>query len=204
MVAGVAVVAGVVLVIVRESRAPAATEVSAAPQGGPVATWPSGSRRAPGFRLNDQHGVPISLALLRGRPVVVTFIDPLCRNLCPLEAKVLMQMARQVPAAKRPTVVSVSVNPRADSLANFALDQQHWQLDASWRWAMGPQTRLARVWRDYGIGVQVVTKVVAGVTVRSVVHTEGSYVIDRDGYERALFLYPFTADDVAKTVMSLS
>jgi hypothetical protein len=29
---------------------------------------------------------------------------------------------------ERPTIVSVSVNPWADTEANFALDQKHWQL----------------------------------------------------------------------------
>ena len=204
VVLGVAAVAGVTFTIVRESRAPAAIQYpAAAPRIAAVATWPARKRRAPNFHLSDQDGAPISLVSLRGRPVVVTFIDPLCRNLCPLEAKVLMRATRSLPAASRPAIVSVSVNPWADTKANFALDQKHWQLGSNWRWATGAQPKLARVWRGYGIDVQVQTKVVAGVTVRSVAHTEGSYVIDRDGYERALFLYPFTAADLAKTLSSL-
>jgi hypothetical protein len=51
--------------------------------------------------------------------------------------------------------------------------------------------------------VQVIKKVVAGVTVRSVVHTEGSFVIDRAGYERALFLYPFAATDISQSLRNL-
>ena len=195
--------AGLTFTIVHQARAPAAVVVSAAPRIAAIETWAAGSRRAPDFGLTDQRGNAISLASLRGRPVVVTFIDPLCRNLCPLEAKVLVQATRRVPVAKRPTIVSVSVNPWADTEANFALDRKHWQLGSNWRWAIGPQPRLARVWHNYGIEVQVLTKVVTGVTVRSIAHTEGSYVIDRDGYERALFLYPFNAGDVAKTLSSL-
>ena len=200
---GVAAVAGVTLAVVRESRAPAATEPATAPGFAAIATWAAGARRAPDFDLTDQNGAPISLAALRGRPLIVTFIDPLCRNLCPLEATILMRMARRVPAGARPTIVSVSVNPWGDTKANFALDAKHWRLGADWRWAVGPEAKLAAVWREYQIQVQVQKKIVAGVTVRSIAHTEGSYVIDRNGYERALFLYPFTAADVAKVVTSL-
>ena len=61
----------------------------------PTAVWPRGARPAPDFRLTDQHGRPFSLGSLRGRPVLVTFIDPLCRNLCPLEARVLSDAVRR-------------------------------------------------------------------------------------------------------------
>jgi cytochrome oxidase Cu insertion factor (SCO1/SenC/PrrC family) len=197
------VAAGVTFAVLRGSRAPAAIEAPAARPIAAVATWPAGSRRAPDFQLTDQHGAAISLSSLRGRPVIVTFIDPVCRSLCPLEARVLMQMTRQLPAAKRPAIVSVSVNPWANTKANFALDAKHWQLGSAWRWAVGSHAKLAAVWRRFQIQVLIQKKVVAGVTVRSIAHTEGTYLIDRNGYERALFLYPFTAADVAKTVTSL-
>ena len=62
----------------------------------PAMTWAKGTRRAPDFRLTDQNGKPLSLHSLRGRPVLVTFIDPLCRNLCPLEAQVLNDVVRRL------------------------------------------------------------------------------------------------------------
>jgi hypothetical protein len=57
----------------------------------PLLSWPAGRRAAPGFVLHDQNGKKVSLAAYRNRTVIVTFIDPLCRNLCPLEAQVLNQ-----------------------------------------------------------------------------------------------------------------
>jgi hypothetical protein len=60
------------------------------------------------------------------------------------------------------------------------------------------------VWRRFQIAVQVQKKVVAGVTVRSIAHTEASFVVDRNGYERAVFLYPFTAKDVAQTLRDVA
>jgi len=40
--------------------------------------------------------------------------------------------------------------------------------------------------------------------VHNIVHTEAAYVIDADGYERALFLWPFTAADVKATLTDLT
>ena len=82
---GVALGAGVAL-LHRSGRAQ--PTLSTLP-GKPAATWPAGKQPAPGFRLADASGAPISLGAFRGRPVIVTFIDPVCRSLCPLEAQQL-------------------------------------------------------------------------------------------------------------------
>lgn len=182
----------------------AVAPVSAPQPATAVATWPAGARPAPGFRLVDQHGVPFTLRSLRGRPVVVTFIDPLCRNLCPLEAEVLMRAVRRLPPAQRPQIVAVSVNPWGNAKSAFAEDAAHWRLDLSWRWGVAGHRELARVWRAYEIGVQFVTRTIGGVKVHEVVHTEGSYLVDATGHERALFLYPFDAADVAASLRRIS
>jgi protein SCO1/2 len=166
-------------------------------------TWPAGARRAADFRLRDQHGAPVTVAGLRGRATVVTFLDPVCRNLCPVEARALAAVVRRL-AARAPNVVAVSVNPGADTAANFRNDAREWHLPPSWRWATGSKEALARVWRDYGIAVQTQTKHLAGVTVHEVAHSEEAYVLDAEGFERALFLFPFRAIDVERTVRSLT
>jgi protein SCO1/2 len=167
-------------------------------------TWRAGQRRAPDFALRDQTGAPISLAANRGRPVLLTFIDPACTSLCPLEAKVLDQVDRQLPAAQRPVVVSVSVNPWANKPRFFRQDARKWRLDSSWRWAVGSHARLARVWRAYSIAVQIRRFTAVGVTEHRIDHTEGAYLIDRSGYQRALFLWPFAANDVVRSVEQIS
>jgi hypothetical protein len=50
----------------------------------------------------------------------------------------------------------------------------------------------------------VQTKRLAGVTVHDVLHTEEAYVLDARGFERALFLFPFRASDVERTIRSLT
>jgi cytochrome oxidase Cu insertion factor (SCO1/SenC/PrrC family) len=170
----------------------------------PDATWPAGAKAAPDFRLADQDGRPLSLRALRGRVVIVTFVDPLCRNLCPLEAKVLTRVERDLGAGRAPALVAVSVNPPADTPATFREDARAWQLPAAWRWAVGRAPALARVWRGYRVAVQTQRKTIAGVTVSEVAHTEAAYLVDPAGYQRALFLYPFLAADVEREVRTLS
>jgi len=182
-------------------RSPAPTRaVAGEPIGGPAATWAAGARRAPAFRLVDQNGRSVSVAALKGRPVIVTFIDPLCRNFCPLEAQRLDTALKSLPAAARPAVVAVSVNVYGNGRANLEQDFRKWQLMPEWRWGVGTQSQLARVWKSYGVGVLVTTKKIAGVTVHEITHTEAAYLVDRSGHERALFMWPFTAADVQRSL----
>jgi cytochrome oxidase Cu insertion factor (SCO1/SenC/PrrC family) len=170
----------------------------------PSATWAAGAVRAPSFRLADQDGRPVSLAALRGRPVVITFIDPLCRDYCPIEAQQLNDVVRSLPAASRPAIVAVSVNVYGNARANLLLDARKWRLVPQWRWGVGGDAQLAAVWRRYHVGVLVTTKKVAGVTVHNVAHTEAAYLIDPSGYERALFLWPYRAEAVTRAIRDLS
>lgn len=200
----VLVLAAVVAALVLTGRPHASTSTAVPVSDTPAATWHAGRRRAPAFALSDSGGSPLSLASLRGRPVILTFIDPLCRDYCPLEAQHLNTVVQSFPAAEKPAVVAVSVNTAGNKPAIFAQDKRKWQLVPQWRWAIGSDAQLARVWRAYGIDVLVSTRKVAGVTVRRVAHTEAAYVIDRNGFERAIFLWPYSAKGVVSTLRSLA
>jgi len=195
----VAIGAGVLIVRATSARPAARVQAPPAPVG-PQATWAAGARPAPDFRLTDQAGRPVSIARFRGRPVIVTFIDPLCRNLCPLEARILERAWSTLPAAQRPAIVSVSVNRWGNARRYLLQDDSRWGLRSGWTWAVGPGAALARVWRSYQIGVRDVPKTIDGVTVHNIEHTEASYIVDTKGDVRALLLYPFTVADVTSAV----
>jgi cytochrome oxidase Cu insertion factor (SCO1/SenC/PrrC family) len=186
------------------SRGNAAPHTSTAPRFTAAMTWKAGARPAPDFALRDEQGKPISMSSLRGRPVIVTFIDPVCRSLCPLEARVLSAATQKLPPAERPTIVAVSVNPWANTKAAFAADRVHWQLGANWRWAIGTHAQLARVWKHYEIAVLISSKKINGITVHSVAHTEASFVVDPAGDERAVYIYPFSGSDLAENVREVA
>lgn len=198
---GIALGAGVALL--HGSGKSAASGVSTLP-GRPAVTWAPNKRRAPGFSLVDERGAPISLRAYRGKPVIVTFIDPACTTLCPLEAQELSRAEAMLPTARRVEIIAVSVNPPADLPANFRKDATKWHLAPQWHWAVGPPARLEAVWKSYKIGVLATKRVIAGKTVRDVSHTEAAYVVDGAGYERALFLWPFLGRDVAAVLRDMS
>jgi cytochrome oxidase Cu insertion factor (SCO1/SenC/PrrC family) len=139
-----------------------------------------------------------------GRDVLVTFVDPLCRNLCPLEAHVLNTLVGSLPAARRPAIIAVSVDPWADSRHNLTQDFSKWSLVPQWHWAVGSHGQLASVWKRYAVAVQVVTKHLAGTTVHYITHDEVSYLVDPAGFERAMFAWPFSPQDVLATLRRIS
>ncbi len=165
----------------------------------PAATWAAGELRAPAFRLRDQNGKGISLAAYRGKPVLITFLDPVCRDFCPLEAKVLADAVARVPAS----IVGVSANPYGNARTHLLQDIHKWRLTDGFRWAVGTDAQLASVWSAYHVQVLVTTKKIAGVRVRYVAHTEAAYLVDGSGHERALFVWPYTTDTVVHALQSL-
>lgn len=151
------------------------------------AAWAAGTRVAPAIdTLPDQTGLPFSLASLRGHPVALVFFDSHCTQECPLEGRELASAESSLPAAQRPILVAVSVNP-LDTPASAAAAARRWNLAAAapWHWLMGTRARLAPVWRKYNI---YVGKEQNG----DVPHTEALILIDRQGYERSAYLYPFS------------
>lgn len=157
------------------------------------AVWAAGRRPAPAFTLADEAGRTISLRGLRGRSVVLAFMDPLCKQECPIEGRALAAAERQVAPAQRSTVLIVSVNPRATGVEAKAASRK-WGI--SGHWLLGSRARLARVWRAYDITVIAKTN--------DIIHSTAVYLIDRRGYERAGFIAPFLPQFLADDLRTLA
>jgi cytochrome oxidase Cu insertion factor (SCO1/SenC/PrrC family) len=150
------------------------------------AVWKAGARRAPNVSLRDQTGRVVTLASLRGSPVVLTFLDSQCKSSCPIEGRQLGSVLRRLPATERPTLVIVSVNHTGDTPAGIRHALSEWHLNGPWavHWLnASTRAQLASVWRSYG--VRVIPK------SNDVVHSLALYLIDRRGYERTAYLFPF-------------
>jgi cytochrome oxidase Cu insertion factor (SCO1/SenC/PrrC family) len=136
---------------------------------------------APGFRLTDQDGHAVSLAGLRGKVVLLTFLDPVCTSDCPLIAQEF-RAADQLLGAKRRDVVLVAVaaNPVYYTTAyTRAFDRQEGLTHLpNWKFLSGPLPELRRVWHDYYFTTQIVP---AGGMV---LHGDVAYVIDAAGRTR--------------------
>ena len=180
--AGLGVAGGVLL---RELRMGTASR-PALPELHGQAVWAAGARPAPGFVLTDQKGAAISLAALRGRPVLLTFLDSRCQAECPVQGRQLGSILRALRPSQRPTLVVVSVDHAGDTPASIGHALAEWQLRGPWTtyWLNGAsRARLAVVWRKYG--VLVVPK------SNDIMHSLALYLIDRRGDERTAYLFPF-------------
>ena len=109
LVALAAVGAGAALLLGgRTGSAPATVLAPATPH--PDAVWAAGAQPAPPFALHDENGATVSLAAFRGGPVIVTVLDPLCKDFCPVETRVLDAAVARLPVDARPAIVAVSTN----------------------------------------------------------------------------------------------
>ncbi|HJS92622.1 MAG TPA: SCO family protein [Solirubrobacteraceae bacterium] len=158
--------------------------------------WPPGKRRAPPFALRDQRGARVSLSGERGRVVMLTFMYSRCRQVCPIEGRLLAAVERRLGRSTRALLLVVSVDPGGDTVSSIHRFIRHAGLTgARWRWLVGGSRQLAPIWRAYRIDVQ------AG---RDIGHSSALYLIDRHGYERAGYAVPFLPNLVAADVRTLA
>jgi len=198
-----AVAAGAVAAVALPLHGDGAAAPRASRPGVVGLSWAAGTRPAPAFSLTDQDGAPVSLGSLRGRVVLLAFLDPVCRNLCPLEASLLGDVEKRFPPKSRPAVIAVSVNPWGNARSHLLEDMRNWQVGSGWLWAVGSHAALARVWRAYGIGVKARTVNAGGVAVHEISHSEQIYLVDAKGFERQVIPYPFTVSDVLRGLHQL-
>ncbi len=134
-------------------------------------------RPAPGFTLTDQFGRRVSLSSLRGKPVVLAFIDSRCTTVCPLTASSLIDAQKLLGrAASRVALVAVNVNPAATTVADVRAWSRAHGMEHRWLFLTGPVAKLRPVWRAYGISTVE--------TPQGLDHTDAIYLIGPEGHER--------------------
>lgn len=157
--------------------------------------WDAGEKRAPVFTLRDAKRGRLSLAALRGRPVLLTFLDSVCKRECPIEGRVLADVERRL-ASTRATVAIVGVDPWAETPATVRRFTRKADWTGRWEWFLGSAAALRPVWRSYRVGVRR--------TPGDVMHSLVLYLIDGRGDLRGGYLFPFAAADVAHDVRVLA
>ena len=157
------------------------------------AVWAAG-RRATGFRLRDQRGRLVSLAGQLGHPVLLTFMDSECRLICTLQGPQIASILRL--AGRDVRLLVVSVNPWEDTAASSVRAGARYGFTGHWHWLRAAPAALRPVWRAYGIDVIR--------TTGDVSHSTALYVIDRRGYERAGFNFPFPQRQVARDLRAVA
>lgn len=133
---------------------------------------------APAFTLKDQTGASVSLAQLKGSPIVLTFIDSHCPHAeCPLTAQSLKLAAHNLGARiNQAKWVAISVNP-TDTPQSAAAFLTGNGVTFPIHYLLGTHDQLAPVWSAYHMASYTNKE---GV----VIHSTGVYLIDRQGRER--------------------
>jgi cytochrome oxidase Cu insertion factor (SCO1/SenC/PrrC family) len=132
------------------------------------------------FTLTDQTGHQVSLATLRGKVVLLTFLDPVCTSDCPLIAQEFRQADQILGArARNVEMVAIVANPVYHTVAyTRAFDQQEHLTMPNWLYLTGSVAQLQAVWKNYAIAAQILA---AGGMIA---HSDVAYVIDAAGTTR--------------------
>jgi cytochrome oxidase Cu insertion factor (SCO1/SenC/PrrC family) len=148
-----------------------------------AATPVPGDVRPPDVPLLEQHGRPITFEKLRGKVLLVTYLDPVCTTDCPVIAQEFKQADALLGGEARDVdLVAIDANPLYRSPAYLrAFDRQE-RLEhlPNWVYLTGSVGELRRLWSSFGVEIYVPG---GGAMVD---HPDGTAVIDRAGRIRSL------------------
>jgi len=149
------------------------------------------------FQLRNVDGRPVSLTSLRGKVLLLTFLDPVCTTDCPLLAQELREADQLLGArASKVELVAIAANPLYYTAPYLrAFDRQEGLTGLrNWTYLTGALSQLRRVWANYGV---IVDTLPGG---QMVAHNDLVFVIDSSGRVR----FEFNADPGPGTATSLS
>ncbi len=136
---------------------------------------------APGFQLTDQDGQTVSLASLRGKVVLMTFLDPVCTTDCPIIGAEFKETGVLLGSADKDVeLVAIVANPtyRAVTFTQAFDRQEGLNTVPNWLYLTGSVSQLSQIWRQYGVTVE---NLPAGAMAA---HNDLAVVIDRSGQIR--------------------
>jgi protein SCO1 len=160
-----------------------------------------GKTPAPDFRLTDQNGRAVSLADLRGRVLVLTFLYTHCPDECPLIAEKLHATAGQMgDAMSKVSFVAISVDPANDTPAAIQAFLRQHQVEGQLTFLNGSPDQLTPVWAAYYIAARANAE---AASPASVLHSTRVIVIDQAGAERVNFDSDFNPADLTFDLQAL-
>lgn len=180
--AGIAVATGALVVLPAAAAltllGPQTAQAAVGDSGGVVLT---DAGTLPQFSLVDQNGQTVRTDQLRGKLVLVAFLDPECYDSCPLVAN---QLASAVRSLGAPTdsvaIVAVDVNPYFNAVSDVQAFTRAHGLDAlaAWHFVTGNHAAVGAVLTALGQGVSV-------PAVGMIGHPEAVYLFGRNGEQLA-------------------
>jgi len=108
----------------------------------------NGNNCLPEVSLIDQHGASVSLASLKGKPVLIDFIYTSCASTCPMLTAKMAAIAHALGPALGADVriVSITLDPEHDSPAELAkYAKSHDAAGNGWIFLTGPPAKIDQV-----------------------------------------------------------
>lgn len=190
MAVGAAMLVGVLVGIVVHLATLSSPTVLSLPLYHGEGVWGPGERLAPPFKLRDQNGKLVSLASQRGQPVLIAFLRASRTGLARSEGVALAQTEAVLAGTRKPVLDVISLDRGADTPARIRAATADWGLTGPYHWLGGSSVTLAQVRRQYGV---VPVAGAAGPL----------FLVDRHGFERAGYLFPFVPNVLARDLRTL-
>jgi protein SCO1/2 len=165
--------------------------------GAPAAPPPSQgivvNRPVPAIPLITSNGTPTSLAVYRGKYIVLANFLTLCQDECPLITGAFISLQREVRAAglgKKVVFMEITVDPKRDTPTRLRAYSK--EFGADWPLFTGTPANLDALWKFFGVSVQIVPEAkppkidwdTGRPLTYDVNHTDGYILINPQGHER--------------------
>ena len=146
------------------------------------------------FELTNQFGQTISLAQLKDKVVVLTFLYTNCPDVCPLIISHVQQVMTELSShTDDVALVVITVDPERDTVER--LQEYTASLAFDWQYLTGGPEQVKAVWANYGIYVEKQEERAiaedqnhSGHQGYEVKHTTVVILIDKEGLQRSILL----------------
>lgn len=158
------------------------------------------AKAAAPIRLTDYRGHEVSLAALKGKPVLVAFLYTHCHDLCPVvAAKVHTTFSLLGPHATKPVFLAVSVDPAHDTPASAARFNREHRTTGEIDWLLGTPAELKRVWKAWKVAPRREKN-----DPEVIEHSADLYGVGADGKVHVLYPPEFKPPLLARDVRTLA
>jgi cytochrome oxidase Cu insertion factor (SCO1/SenC/PrrC family) len=137
---------------------------------------PPGRHELPPFSLRNYDGRRFNSNDLRGRIVVLTFLDSQCTDTCPILASQIGQTIGGLTPAERDEVIAVAIStdPREDTPASVRAFLEKQRALGKLLYLSGPEPEMRRLWKRF----QILSSLESG---EDTLHSAPVRIYDRDG-----------------------
>ncbi|HBQ94158.1 MAG: TlpA family protein disulfide reductase [Firmicutes bacterium] len=143
---------------------------------------PLNGKPAPNFHLTNQFGQSVSIRSLRGKVVVMGFVNSAGDTVSPLIATIMHNVLYDLGIHRSAVAfVAVNANPVTASTHDVYSWSTKYHMLHNWQFLTGSPTQLKSVWQNYFMQTQILHGSL-------ITHTPGVFVIGPHGHENWVYL----------------